>query len=174
MPYDIHDEDALRRDLRQRYLRRFALGAHIAVILALAPLSLFLPLLGWLALIAAVALLPHALYIAWYEFRFWLDHKVEREVAQQSRAAGKRKRYEADLPPAGPALRLTDDGELEAVPVRTAYHTHDDEDSYTESASGSAREESRKRRKGRKRSAMFDTDEFEIPDLLKKLKDIVD
>lgn len=186
MTYD-DDLHHIRQQIKHRYNRRFFLGAHIVVLLVLLAAVWFAPSLRLLALAAFVTLLPHALYVAYAEYRGWLSHRVERELDDRyypepyyEYETAKRKRYPVDGDDYDPLhYRLTDDGEIEPVNRRVA------EDDVPPEVSGRGRydrrrtarytRDSRSRpRKPSKRRYKDDTGEFDVKKLLKKLKDIVD
>lgn len=167
MYYD-YDQEQIRKQIKQRYNRRFFLGAHMAVLLVTLFLAWIAPNLTGLIVLVMLAIIPHALQVAYKEYRYWLEHKVEREIDQnevtEAYSPGKRKRYvEEDIQAA--AFRLTDDGEIEEVrPSRVRR------DEFTENK----HQVERKRRTPEKKRWEDDSDEFDVKKFLKKLKDIID
>lgn len=166
------DETYIRQKLKARYNRRFFLAAHLALLFALLIASPLLRALAGLILPVFVLLLPHALYVAYREYKDWLERRIDREVYGHDEAdwGGKRKRY-PDAHHDEPAFRLTDDGEIEPVSGGKAKRGYD---------APPARHERRQpdrpprhadtRRRGRK----DDTDEWDLKRLFKKVRDILD
>lgn len=172
MYYD-YDQEQIRKQLKQRYNRRFFLGAHTAVLLVTLFLAWIEPNLTGLTVLVMLPLIPHALQVAYKEYRYWLEHKVEREIHQnhvkEAYSPGKRKHYaEEDMQAA--TFRLTDDGEIEEVrPSRVRC------DEFTENKHQVERKRvERKRRTPEKKRRDDDSDEFDVKKFLKKLKDIID
>lgn len=181
MRYD-DDRNSRIRELKRRYNRRFRLALHGAAWLALLIASAFVAWLGGLAALALLALIPHALVVAWQEYQDWLKRHVTQQVDAldtHDAAPGKRKRYESDADPLGPArFRLTDDGEIEPVSDGQAMGDVPPKAKRGAASSSSrpvarpADEPPHKRRGQRRRDD--DTDEFNVRALFKKLKDLVD
>ena len=167
MYYD-YDQEQIRKQLKQRYNRRFFLAAHIAVLLVTLFLAWIVPNLTDLPVLVMLALIPHALHVAYKEYRYWLEHKVEREIHQnqviEAYSPGKRKRYVEEEMQAA-TFRLTDDGEIEEVrPSRVRR------DGLTENK----HQGERKRRTPEKKRRNDDSDEFDVKKFLKKLKNMID
>ena len=182
MYYD-YEQEQIRKQLKQRYNRKFFLGAHITILIMALLLASAIPSLQILVVVISVALIPHMIYVAYFEYHRWLEKKIDRELhrnQQMSYVPDKRKRYQHE--PAGqPTFRLTDDGEIEQVPHEVdAHYQHQSttHDAYTDSKKKAYKEKKRKDdskyRKREKKRRKFDTDEFDVKKLLKKIKDIVD
>ncbi len=173
--YDPQEREYTRHELKQRYNRRFFIAAHIIVVILLLPVVLFVPGLRLLLVVAALTLLPHALYVAYGEYQHWVEHKLDRKL----HGGAKPKRYpEERVEPS--QFRLTDDGEIEPVAAakpkrklesqpqprpqpRSRRRLEDDEE-----------ERETRRQDKRRRRRKDDTDEFDVKSLLEKLKDLVD
>ena len=168
MYYD-DDRAQIRKRLKQRYNRRFFLGAHIAVLLVSLFLAWIAPNLTGLTVLVMLTLIPHALEVAYKEYRYWLEHKVEREIHQNQMTEvyshGKRKRYAEEDMESTSTFSLTDDGEIEEV--RTPRVRQGEFQGYKHQAERNRRTRETKRRDD-------DSDEFDVKKLLKKLKDIID
>ncbi len=169
MFYD--EEQQIRQEMKQRYNRRFFLLAHLGLLLFGLIIGGFIPSLSGISLFILLALIPHLLYAGYGEYQDWLSRKVDRELYRRDKArqsTEKRKRYQADAYGIG-QYQLTDDGELEPIHQPKMKHnrlsdSYRDDKEYSDHKS---RKSSKKRRK-------YDTDEFDVKKLFKKLKDIVD
>lgn len=183
--YPVFDQEQKRKQLKARYNRRFFFGAHIVVYLLLIILSWTLPILSTLATITVLLLIPHALYVIYKEYRYWMVKRVDQELSGESSATdplAKRKRY----PQAAEATsfnRLMDTDEYEQVDdyddKRKNYPADEKRKKYADDKKSERLKDksSKKRRKKRRKFELdldFDTDEFDVKKLMKKLKDIVD
>ncbi|MEL7233910.1 MAG: hypothetical protein AAGK74_05410, partial [Chloroflexota bacterium] len=95
MSIDFRDTEQRRQQIKRRYNRRFFLGIHVAALLMIVVLQWFGLPLGFLIPLLAVALIPHALYVAYLEYRDWLEHRVDAELYADDAGFepdGKRKR----------------------------------------------------------------------------------
>lgn len=189
--YD-YNEEHLRRQIKQRYNRRFFFIAHVGVLAMIYVASLLLPALSLFATVTFLALIPHVVYVAYQEYRAWVEHKVEQELVEQDSTyyAGtvKRKRYADDYDAYEQDVRyeLTDDGELAPVshsdpysekPKRKARSYEHDRDEYDYDRRNHKKSrdyDERKRDKRSKKRSKYDTDEFDIKSIVKKIIDIVD
>lgn len=190
MSYYDYNEETIRKQIKQRYNRRFYLIAHVGVLAMIYVASLILPALGMIATLTFLALIPHVLYVAYQEYRDWIEHKVDQELYEQNApeysATEKRKRYADDYGYGESEVRyeITDDGELAPIsqstpysdkPKRKAKSYDDDYDTRSHKKSREYREyDDRKRRKKDKKRRKFDTDEFDLKKVVKKIIDIVD
>lgn len=173
-----YDRDSMRRQIRRRYNRRFAIIAHLVIFVLSLPLVLILPVLSSLPAILFVLLLPHGLYFAYSEYRDWLADRVERELHGDvvHDDFDKRKRYPEESAQST-GFRLSDDGELEPIGSSTSRRRSLFEMDEPEFPQRRDDRSSRKRYdydKKRRRKDDDDTDEFDVKRLLKKLKDIID
>ena len=151
MYYDFDLEQA-RKELKERYNRRFFIGAHIAAFIMSLIASSFLPGINIVMAAILATLMPHILYVAYHEYRHWVEKEVERTLYAPVQTQ-KRKRYANEYGVDDGTFRLTDDGEIQ--PTHTPTQTY----------RPPIRE--KKRRKD-------DSDEFDVKKLLKELKDVVD
>ena len=179
MNYDYNHDD-IRGQIRRRYNRRFFLGAHLISLVVMFVMALFVPRIGVFTVLLALAFIPHAIFVIYGEYQYWLDHRIERELDDSMMMSEKPKRH---LPnqPQSEAFRLTDDGEIEPVHSRQIekekpalrqqhsrrYERDDDDDERKQAYKSRRRKRDKKHRKD-------DTDEFDVRKLLKKLKDIID
>lgn len=165
------NSEHIRKQMKQRYNRRFFIVAHaILLLLTLIAAGLFPPL-GPAVLMLALALIPHALYLAYKEYRDWLEDRIERELdrkASQTYEAGKRKRYADEAAPS--TFRLTDDGEIEEVRAEAPRRDWDFEDR----RAAPRRTSSDTRREKPRRRERDDSDEFDLKKLMKKVKKVKD
>lgn len=165
----MFDETYMRHKLKQRYNRRFFVGAHVALLIA----GLFLPVVGdFLTALVFVLLIPHALYVAYREYHDWLERRIDREIYghHQAEMFDKRKRYPESYEDTS-AFRLTDDGEIEPVNGSKAKRGYDQASPvYTSRDRDTSQQPVKPRRRGRK----DDTDEWDVKRLFKKVKDILD
>jgi len=184
MYYD-YDEEQIRKQLKRRYNRKFFLAAHFVVLTMTLLITFALPSLRIIVILMGLALIPHIIYVAYYEYHRWLEGRIERELYQAEQPpymTEKRKRDHHDAVDEA-RFRLTDDGEIVEVPAAyedTAQRHRSERDTYDrkERKPAAYREEKRyseyKSRKREKKRRKDDTDEFDVKKLLKKLKDIVD
>ncbi len=185
MTFYDYDNEKLRAQIRRRYTRRFFLGAHGAVLIFSMVLAVIVPELALLLPLAVITFIPHALYVAYHEYHYWVEHKIDKKIygdplSVDPHTTTKRKRYADDFVDE-PTFRLTDDGEIEEVPPtfkakrgQTDYTVTQERDSRRERSSSKKRDHDKKRRKKDKKRRKFDTDEFDVKKLLKKFKDIID
>ena len=176
MNYDYNHDD-IRGQLRKRYNRRFFLVAHLISLIVMFTLALFVSGINILAVIITLAFIPHAIFVIYHEYQYWLDHRIERELDNSMMLPEKSKRHLPNQSHSD-AFRLTDDGEIEPVHAKQIktekpisrqkysrrYDRNDDKD----------HKKSYKSHKRDKKRRKYDTDEFDVKKLLKKLKDIID
>ncbi len=204
MMYPEYDQEHIRQEIKQRYNRRFFLATHGGVLLLalliawMIPTLLSIPLLTMLvsiiAIVVFIMLVPHAIYVGYHEYQYWLDHKVDQHLTPEQWEADpimqKQKRYAGDELTGG-RFQLTDDGELEEVfPTRPdpeyderkitkskrdkSYRSESDHDEREEKARRKLRKKDKKRRK---LDLDLDLDidlDFDAKKIFKKLKDIID
>ena len=178
--YPDHREEQMRKQIRQRYNRRFFLAVHVGTLIACVLLLGLLPALQIVLALGLLALIPHLIYVAYLEYRDWLERKIDRELGHSASdndayPLNKRKRYPEGMQ-SSKRFRLTDDGEIETYSAPTAgVFEKGKNDS---SASGYQRrddEKSRSRKNEKKRRRKDDdTDEFNVKELLEKVKDFLD
>jgi hypothetical protein len=170
--YDYRDTEQRRKQIKQRYNRRFFIGTHIVALVLVAVLQFFGLPLGAISALLAIALVPHLVYVAYLEYRDWLEVKVDRVLHgtdDHYPGSEKRKRYPSEST-GEPTFRLLDDGEIEQVyPQKQPHYEEERSKPYKKQD-----KKDRKRRKPSKKRRKFDTDEFDVKKILKKLKDIVD
>ncbi len=171
--------DDTRARIKARYNRRFYVGAHLAALLMLILVSAFVPWMGMVTLTLGLALIPHALYVAYKEYTDWVERRVDDEMYGPP---AKAKRYpEDEVEPGG--FRLTDDGEIEPIGPEKPKNGYDQPRAYSREDARRSRQrgyddddddDRRDRHEKKRRRRKHDTDEFDVKEIFEKLKDIID
>lgn len=166
---DKYEQEKYRKQLKQKYDRRFVFTAHVLIFLVTAFIGIVIPNLGVIILVSGITLIPHTLFVVLSEYENWLAYQVERKFfTGPEDSISKRKHYPED-DYERVMYRLSDDGEIEEVPMT---YVANQEDQRTPAYMDNQPDD--KKRKRYKKHRKDNTDEFDVKKLLKKIKDIVD
>jgi hypothetical protein len=195
--YPEYDQEHIRQEIKQRYNRRFFLATHgggllLALVIAwvipmLTSIAILTMLFVIIAILVFIMLIPHAIYVGYHEYQYWLDHKVDQQLRpeqwEDDPTGQKQKRYAGDELTGG-RFQLTDDGELEEVLPSTTLQdrSYSSESDYREPKTKLSKKEKKATQKLRKqeksrREIDLDLDidlDFDVKKLFKKIKDIID